>query len=69
MAEVPRIIIDELKKRMDRGEPILLIDARNSRDWGESGVRLPGAIRMPVGEVEQNLDKLPRDRLTVAYCT
>jgi rhodanese-related sulfurtransferase len=64
-----RITISEVKKRMDRGEPILFIDTRNPHDWCESDVKLPGALRIHFSELEQHLDELPRDRLIVTYCT
>ena len=69
MAEKKRITIDEVKKRMDKGESILFIDTRNPNDWGESDVKLPGALRIHFSELEQHLDELPRDRLIVTYCT
>jgi rhodanese-related sulfurtransferase len=69
LATLDRITIDEVKKRMDRGEPILFIDTRNSHDWSESDVKLPGALRIHFSELEQRLDELPRDRLIVTYCT
>ena len=69
MAELNRITVDELKGRMDKGEPILLIDTRNSRDWSESDVKLPGALRLHYSELEQHLEELPRNRTIVTYCT
>jgi rhodanese-related sulfurtransferase len=69
MAEIKRIVIDEVKKRLDKGESILFIDTRNPHDWGESDVKLPGALRIHFSELEQHLDELPRDGLIVAYCT
>jgi rhodanese-related sulfurtransferase len=69
LVEPDRITINEVKKRMDRGEPILFIDTRNSHDWGESDVKLPGALRIHISELEQHLAELPRDRLIVTYCT
>ncbi len=69
MAELRRIIIDEVKKKMDKGESILLIDTRNPRDWSESSVKLPGALRIHYSELEQHLEELPRDRTIVTYCT
>jgi rhodanese-related sulfurtransferase len=69
LAEIDRVTIDEVKKRMDRGEPILFIDTRNSQDWSASDVKLPGALRIHFSELEQHLDELPRDRLIVTYCT
>ncbi len=69
MGELQRITIDEVKKRMDNSEPIIFIDTRNPHDWSESGVKLPGALRIHYSELEQHLDGLPHDRLIVTYCT
>jgi len=69
MTEVTRVTPDEVKQRMDRGEPIAFIDARNPTAWGESNVELPGAIRVPADDVEAHLAEIPHDRAIVAYCT
>jgi len=67
--EATRVTIDEVKERMDRGEQFTFLDTRNSVAWGESDVKLPGAIRVPASEVEQHLDEIPRDRTVITYCT
>jgi rhodanese-related sulfurtransferase len=54
---------------MERGEPFTFIDSRNPQAWGESDVKLPGAIRVPADEVEQYLSKIPKDRVIIVYCT
>jgi rhodanese-related sulfurtransferase len=69
LTEVTRITPDEVKERMDRGEPFTFIDARNPKDWAEAKEQLPGAIRVPADEVEKHLSEIPRDRTIVAYCT
>ncbi len=69
MAEIKRITAAEVKQMMDRGEPPLSIDTRNPHDWGESDVKLPGALRIHFSDLEEHLDELPRDRLIVTYCT
>ena len=69
MAELKRITIGEIKKRLDNNEPILFIDTRNPHDWGESDVKIPGALRIHFSELKQHLDELPHDRLIVTYCT
>lgn len=69
MAELKRITVKEVKERMDKGEPILFVDTRNPHDWSESDVKLPGALRIHFSELEKHLDKLPRDRSIVTYCT
>jgi hypothetical protein len=45
-----RVTVFEVEERTRRGEPFVFVDARNRGDWDESQVRLPGAIRAPVGE-------------------
>ena len=67
--ETTRITVDEVRERMDRGEPFTFVDTRNPKAWGESGQKLPAAIRVPADEVEEHRDEIPRDRVVVTYCT
>ena len=67
--EATRVTADEVKERMDRGEQFAFLDTRNPQAWGESDVKLPGAIRVPADEVGEHLDEIPRDRVVVTYCT
>jgi rhodanese-related sulfurtransferase len=67
--EATRITVDEVRERMDRGEQFAFLDTRNPQAWGEAETKLPGAIRVPAGEVEQHLDEIPSDRAVITYCT
>jgi rhodanese-related sulfurtransferase len=67
--EVTRITIDEVKERMDRGEPFAFVDIRNPQAWAESNKKLPNAIRVIKEELEQHLDEIPKDRAVITYCT
>lgn len=67
--EATRVTIEEVKERMDRGEPFTFVDARNAQAWAEAETKLPGAIRVPVEEVEQHLSEIPHDRTVITYCT
>jgi rhodanese-related sulfurtransferase len=69
MADAPRITVDELKRRMDKGEQFTFIDTRNPQAWSESDSMLPGAIRVPVDKLEENLPKIPKNKPIVTYCT
>ena len=69
MADAPRITAKELKKRMDAGEDFTLLDVRNPTAWAESDTMMPGAIRVPLGEWERNLNRIPKSRPVVTYCT
>jgi rhodanese-related sulfurtransferase len=67
--EPVRISPAEVKERLDRGEPVFIIDTRNQHDWGAAGEKLPGARRIHYSELERHLGELPHDRLIVTYCT
>jgi rhodanese-related sulfurtransferase len=67
--EATRVTVDEVRERMERGEQFAFVDTRNPVAWGESDVKLPGAIRVPADELEQHLDEIPRDRAVITYCT
>ena len=69
MTEVPRITAEDAKARLARGEPIVFVDSRNPKAWGESDVKLPGAIRVEADRVPDHLAEIPRGRPIVAYCT
>jgi rhodanese-related sulfurtransferase len=67
--EVTRITTDEVKERMDRGEPFAFVDIRNPQAWAESDKKLPNAIRVAKEELERHLDEIPKDRAVITYCT
>lgn len=65
--EVPRIAPSVLKQRLDAGERLLVVDARSSGEHAEA--HIPGAISVPLSELEARLNELPRDQEIVFYCT
>lgn len=67
--EPTRVTVDEIQARMERGEPFTFIDTRKPEDWEQSDSKLPGALRIPVDEIEAHLAEIPRDRTVIAYCT
>jgi rhodanese-related sulfurtransferase len=64
-----RILVDEVRRRMNAGEQFAFLDTRNPQAWGESDVKIPGALRVPAGDAEQHLAEIPRDRPIITYCT
>jgi rhodanese-related sulfurtransferase len=60
-----RISINDLQGRMSRDE-VLLLDVRPEVEF-QAG-HLPGAVSIPLDELEQRLDELPTGKLIVAYC-
>jgi len=60
-----RLSADELRECLSRGEALLL-DVRPAEEYRAG--HLPGAVLMPLEELEERLSELPRDRPIVAYC-
>jgi hypothetical protein len=66
--EPNRISKEEVKRRLDSREPIMLLDTRSVDAWGKADAQIPGSIRIPPDAVEQHLDEIARG-LIVSYCT
>ena len=64
-----RISPEEANARAFSGQKVIFLDSRNPTAWGESDRKIPGAIRMPVDEVENHVPEFDKDRTIVAYCT
>ncbi len=59
------ISLEALKERMEKGE-VLLLDVRPREEYDAD--HIPGAISIPVEELEQHLSSLPAAMEIVAYC-
>jgi NhaP-type Na+/H+ or K+/H+ antiporter len=66
--DVPRLAPAELKRMLDAGAPVTVIDARRETAYETSGRRIPGAIRIAVDELGDRLGEILRDRPVVLYC-
>jgi len=64
-----RITAAELKSKMDEGEEVWIADLRHHLDYERDPVRLPGALRMTMDEIEHRHREIPRDRDIILYCT
>ncbi len=69
MDGVPKIAVQELKAKMDRGENTLIIDARTGNEYEGSRIKIKGAVRISIVKIEEMAAKLPRDKEIVTYCT
>ena len=58
-AQGDRLDVDELKARLDAGAEVLLIDVREDHEVASGSI--PGAIHIPVGELEARMPDIPKD--------
>ena len=60
--------VDEVKKRLDKGERLTLVDVREDSEWAKG--HLPGAIHLGKGIIERDVEqKIPdTNREIILYC-
>ncbi len=63
--DVNGVSLEELKDKMESGEAIL-IDVRPKEEFNES--HIPGAVSIPIEELNEKLASLPKNCEVVAYC-
>jgi rhodanese-related sulfurtransferase len=66
---IARITPVELKRKLDAGEALMIVDLRHSLDFGADPMMVPGAIHLSPEALEQRSQEIPRDRDVILYCT
>jgi hypothetical protein len=66
---IARITPEELLRKIEAGEEVMIVDLRNALDVETEGHKLPGALRMAPDELEARHQEIPRDRDIILYCT
>ena len=59
--------VHELKARMDRGEEMVVVDARGHDEWEAGHIR--GALHIYVGHLEERFSDIPRDKPVAVVCS
>jgi len=59
-----RIAIDALKKHVDEKKDLFFVDVREPKEIEELG-SLKGYVNIPVGQIENRLSEIPKDRFIV----
>ena len=63
---IARIPATELRRMLDEGEEPVIIDVRGGQLLDDP---IPGAMRIPLGEIAERHNEVPRDRDVVLFCT
>jgi rhodanese-related sulfurtransferase len=60
--------VPDVKKRIDAGERLILVDVREDNEWAQG--HLPGAVHMGKGVIERDIEKQVPDVHTklILYC-
>jgi adenylyltransferase/sulfurtransferase len=60
--------VTQLKERLDRGDPLTIIDVREPHEWEIGNLEEYGARLIPLGSLPDRLDEIPRDEEIVLQC-
>jgi rhodanese-related sulfurtransferase len=63
---IPSTTVEQLKEKLDQGNPPTLLDVREPNEWPISD--LPGSVKIPLGQLPQRYSELPPEAQIVVYC-
>lgn len=63
---MPSINVNQLRQQLEDEPTPFLLDVREP--WEYAAGHVPGAELIPLGELEQRLSEVPRDRAVLAIC-
>ncbi len=63
--EVPRTAAKEVKRRLDKGAALLIVDVRSREDYDRA--HIAGAMSLPIAEIEHRYSELAHERVIVCY--
>ena|SRR5438477_12020594 len=63
---VRRVTLVELRDALDKGTAIV-VDTRDAASYKSSHIK--GSINIPLNDVANRTNELPRDKMIVAYCS
>ncbi len=66
---VQKITVQELKAKIDNGDDVVIVDVRTGQDYADSRIKIKGAVRIPIVQIEERYKELPKDKEIVFYCT
>ena len=61
---IPTLNLDSTKRQSHNGT--LLLDVRGEGEW--SAGHIPAALNIPLGQLDQRLGEIPRDRALIVHC-
>jgi membrane protein DedA with SNARE-associated domain len=64
-----RIDVESVKRMMDRGEEMFIVDLRHAKQIEVEPYAIAGALRLSPDELAEKHDQIPRDRDVILYCT
>jgi membrane protein DedA with SNARE-associated domain len=65
---IARITPEELKRKFDAGEEVMVVDVRHPFEFAAEPQTIPGAFYLSLEDLDKEHSKIPRDKDVVLYC-
>lgn len=65
---IARITPEELKQKLDAAEDLLILDVRTGLEFEAEPRIIPGALYLPLEELQQHPPPIPREQEVILYC-
>jgi len=59
---------EELKGKLDGREEVVILDVRHLIEFQADPQTLPGAFYLPLEQLDEGHQRIPRDREVIVYC-
>lgn len=69
LAKIGRITVDDLKSKIAKDSPLLILDVRMPADYDKAVKKIKGSIRISPYDLKARMNEIPRDKDIVTYCT
>ena len=66
---VARVTPEELRDMLDSGQDVVIVDLRRALEVRHDRTKLPGALWIPLEDVERHHDEIPREKEVIVYCS
>ncbi len=63
-----RMSPEELKNKLDAGEDLMILDVRHRLEFQAEPLTIPGALYLPVEQLDKDYRRIPQDREVILYC-
>jgi rhodanese-related sulfurtransferase len=67
--DMQKLPVEDVKRRLDAGQPLIFIDARSDESWSGSDVQVPGSIRVPPDRADEFVGVIAPEATIITYCT
>jgi adenylyltransferase/sulfurtransferase len=68
IGELPEISVTELDERLERGDPLSLVDVREPHEREIADLPEVGQLRIPLGQLLDRVSELEQDVPVILYC-